>query len=236
MEAAWKPFLAWTTLSDNADELQAEIYRKSAKVISNLAGEIDICGEKGARRLCSILFITLLATQALVAARLSSENTWIDSVHKWVGDLRTMARVDLLLSPQARAAYTLSALAERRSSAAPPQAAAAGLPDPARGTRYGRPEKQEALPGGRPREYADIPKQFVWCGVCSQPTHCLWDCRHVLNRIRQKVKQGMSAQKAADFWIKRTKDRYVAKGKLFLDAFASRDGKTREALLDGLAT
>ena len=233
IESTWKPLLTWTTIQDNADELQAEIYRKTAKVVSNLAGEIDICGEKGVKRLCSILFITLLTTQALIAARLSSENTWVDSVRKWVTDLRTKARMDLLLSSQARAAYTLSALAESRGAAA---GGAAKRPDTSAPAKQIRTSKPGAPPGGRPREYTDTPEHFVWCSVCSRASHCLWDCRHVLNRIRSKMKQGSSAQKAAEYWIKLAKDRYSSKGKPFLDAFAARDGKTREALLSGLAT
>ena len=241
METIWKPLLSWTTPYGSPDELQADIYRKTAKVVSNLAAEIDICSEIGLRRATSALVITLLATHALIIARQTNEDTWRDSVREWVNDLRSKAKLDLLLSPQARASYTLNALAERSGGASGDvdkitgHAPQAKQPHKDPGPDKTSLQSPRSLHGGRPREFADEPDKFVWCSVCNRPSHCLWDCRFVLNRIRQRMKQGTSAQKAADFWIQKTKDRYAAKGQAFVDAFAARPDKTRAAILDKLA-
>jgi hypothetical protein len=205
--------------------------RKVAKIISNLASEIAICDAAGVRRVTALLVITLLATQALIEARRTSDDTWAETVSKWVQDLKSKAKMDILLSAQVRAAYTLSALAQR-SAACPPRghqtsAGSAGSPPPHM--------QAGALRGGRPREFADEPDKFVWCGVCNKPTHCLWDCRFVLDKIRHRLKQGTSAQQSADFWIKKTKERYSAKGAAFLNALEARPEKTREALLGRLS-
>jgi hypothetical protein len=56
-----------------------------------------------------------------------------------------------------------------------------------------------------------------------------------VDRIRQRLKKGTSALKSAEFWMKKTLDRYRHKGPKYVAAFEARSDKTREALLDKLS-
>ncbi len=230
MEDIWKPYLSWREPQGTADDVMGELSRKTARVIANCAAEITICSHIGARKLCATLLLTLIATQSLIEMRRTSEETWPRMVRQWLQDLHRQARVDVLLSSSARSAYALAAL----SVPSPTPTTQASSASPAGNQRRQTPSKKEAK-GVLQRLMSD-PATFVFCGVCSKPSHCLWDCRLVANKIRQRVSQGTSAQQAAEFWIKRTRDKYGQRGPEFLAAFEARPDKTREALIAKVTT
>jgi hypothetical protein len=84
MEILWHPLLHWQWTACSADEIEASLRRKLAKVISNLAAEIAICDEFGSKRLTGLLCTTLIAVQSLIHVRQSNEATWPLKVQRWL--------------------------------------------------------------------------------------------------------------------------------------------------------
>ncbi len=234
MEYIWKPFLGWLQPQGNSDEIFGQLTRRLARVISNMAADIAICDEAGAKRLLSSLIATLVSVQALIETRRASESTWPKIVTRWLDGLRNQAHLDMLLSSGSRSAYTLRAVTELGGGAASttPWPLTNRPPPPSAPPRINFGKEVQQSRGTQ----AKTPHSFNFCGVCMRANHCLWNCRSVVNNLRQRVQQGTSTQQAADALIKKTRDKYEQMGLTFIQAFDKRPGKTREALLAKLTT
>ena len=222
----WAPLLNMQADPSQSAAVADEILAGATGLaLGNIIHKVGLCDDEGAMRLVSVALVTLVAVAALREAMSDDLSAAAKLLVNWKEQLMSNARLVLLISQdQANRAILVAkpALATAPTTAA--RAVVALAPE-------SRPTSKVARKGHIiGSEHNDELDKFAWCSNCRSPTHNLWDCISLGERITGLRARGKTADQLITKLVGECRVKWSSKGPTFASEFAKRPGWTVAAL------
>ena len=234
----WQPLLSMQVdVSMDKMKVTEELINAAGLVLSAMTLKFSLCDERGAKHVMALACALLAAIGALLDTLHDVPGAEAALVAEWIRGMDEQARLLLYLGQgfankaamAAKDAANKSALSQQSLPRTSKQQRPSSLSG-ATVARQDEPGRLVKAPKATRRDFSDDPASFTWCSACYSPSHSLWDCINLRERVTDLRARGGDVAELLQKLVTECEAKWKSKGRPFATAFGQKPGWTVKAL------